>query len=314
MSEIEVRPLRGDLPFGARIGGVTEEALENEAVRRQISDVFEDRGLILFEKVEASSPMQLAISEVFGPLKEHPIKLVTKVDEHLMPGVIEINYDMEKSTLVEIDGNQRVNWLFWHFDHCYNNELNRAGVLRAVQIPPEDGMTVFGDGIQLHKSFSPDLLEQIEGCEIIYRFEPDSVINFARPKDLRIVRAETAPVLEFAKTMPRAIHPAVWTRRSGERVLHVSPWMAVGIFGQDDASGDALLEAVCQEIVTKIQPYFHSWKPDEMIIWDNWRMLHASTGINPKYSRLMHRTTIKGDYGLGRWEFDPQRPVVEPAM
>ena len=25
-------------------------------------------------------------------------------------------------------------WLPWHFDHCYNDQLNRAGVLRAVEV------------------------------------------------------------------------------------------------------------------------------------------------------------------------------------
>jgi hypothetical protein len=32
------------------------------------------------------------------------------------------------------------------------------------------------------------------------------------------------------------------------------------------------------------------------------RMLHEVCGCNPKLDRIMHRTTIKGDYGLGRWE------------
>jgi taurine dioxygenase len=41
-----------------------------------------------------------------------------------------------------------------------------------------------------------------------------------------------------------------------------------------------------------------------MVIWDNWRMLHAVSGHDPSYERIMYRTTIKGDYGLGRFEND----------
>ncbi|MGB8365091.1 MAG: TauD/TfdA family dioxygenase [Rhizomicrobium sp.] len=40
----------------------------------------------------------------------------------------------------------------------------------------------------------------------------------------------------------------------------------------------------------------------DMLIWDNWRMLHSVTGMDPKYGRRMQRTTIKGDYGLGYFE------------
>jgi taurine dioxygenase len=63
-----------------------------------------------------------------------------------------------------------------------------------------------------------------------------------------------------------------------------------------------LLEAVCREINAKAQPYHHQWKLTDMLIWDNWRMLHSVTGADPKFERRMQRTTIKGDYGLGCFE------------
>ena len=55
-------------------------------------------------------------------------------------------------------------------------------------------------------------------------------------------------------------------------------------------------------MIARIHPYLHQWKRTEMLIWDNWRMLHSVTGCDPKYSRRMQRTTIKGDYGLGYFE------------
>jgi taurine dioxygenase len=68
--------------------------------------------------------------------------------------------------------------------------------------------------------------------------------------------------------------------------------------------GDALLEQVCQEI-RRLAPtcsYHHPWRPTDMIIWDNWRILHSVSGHDPSFGRRMYRTTIKGDYGLGRFE------------
>ena len=80
--------------------------------------------------------------------------------------------------------------------------------------------------------------------------------------------------------------------------------MAKGIEGREDADGDALLAAVCDEIVeaAKDLSYFHSWQPTDMVIWDNWRVLHSVSGMAPEHTRCMHRTTIAGDYGLGRFE------------
>ena len=98
------------------------------------------------------------------------------------------------------------------------------------------------------------------------------------------------------------MHPAVWTRATGEKVLHVGGWMAVGVEHHEDAEGDALLDAVCREINEKARGYWHDWKPTDFLIWDNWRMVHAVEGNDPKYERRTQRTTIKGDYGLGYFE------------
>jgi taurine dioxygenase len=109
MSSIKVRPLRDDLPFGARISGVTYAALEDEAVRTQVRGVFKDRSMIVFENVEPSDKMHVAISLVFGPLKDHPVKSVPRVDRNALPGVIKIGHTREKAGIVEIDGKQLSN-------------------------------------------------------------------------------------------------------------------------------------------------------------------------------------------------------------
>lgn len=304
-ASIRVTALRDDLPFGARIQGVTFETLQDDAVRQQITAVFEDRGMIVFEQVEPSSKMHVAISNVFGPLKDHPVPTVQRVDQDTMPGVIDMQHNPAQGGIVEIEGRQLGQWLPWHFDHCYNNELNRAGVLRAIDIPPEGGMTGFADGVALYQAVSPETRQMIEALNVIYTLDLRySHMRFGKPPTLREVQAHQGRIrtTEFAKTLPRAIHPAVWTRKSGEKVLHVSPWMAVGIEHHENPEGDQLLEAVCQEIVAKVQPYFHKWLPTDMVIWDNWRMLHCVSGHDPQVPRRMQRTTIKGDYGLGYFE------------
>jgi taurine dioxygenase len=46
--------------------------------------------------------------------------------------------------------------------------------------------------------------------------------------------------------------------------------------------------------------YQHAWTTGEMILWDNWRMLHSVSPAPANQERVMQRTTIKGDYGAGR--------------
>ena len=268
MPLFDVRPLQEGLPYGVRIGGLTREILADPAVCKEIDDLFIRHGMIVFEDVEQSDEMQLALSNCFGPLKEHPVKSLSRVDSDRMPGVIEIRSEPGRG-VVEVDGRRVSHWLPWHFDHCYNDELNRAGVLRSVERVEEGGLTGFMDGIALYNALPADLRERIEGKEIVYTLSTQYAdLKFGKPAQYREIEAKPSSE-EFRKQaaeMPRAIHPAVWTRPTGEKCLHVSNYMAQGILGMENEEGDALLEAVCQaqNALAQSCSYFHKWEDGQI--------------------------------------------------
>jgi taurine dioxygenase len=306
MSTLTVRPIRDDLPFGGRVGGVTLDLLGDPDVRARLAEAFEERGLLIFEGVDPTPELQVAISTVFGPLKDHPSSATPRVGGDML-GVIEIRHEPGDGGVVQLDGRLVSQWLPWHFDHCYNDQLNRAGVLRAVEIPPDGGMTGFVDGIALYGAVAPEVRDRIEGETVVYAMDVIlENLRYGRPDGFVEVQAspKAVDVMTEYEHRPRALHPAVWTRSSGEKVLHVSPWMAKGIEGRDAAEADALLMEICDEIVeaAKGLSYFHRWEPTDMVAWDNWRVLHSVSGSAPEHGRCMHRTTIAGDYGLGRFE------------
>jgi len=312
MTGIKIRKLRDDLSFGARVEGVNWETLADEAVRAELNAVFEDRGMIVFEDLEPTSKLQVAISKVYGPLKDHPTKTTPRdSDSEDELGVIDMHYqpgDDPYGTegLVEFNGQLLARYSPWHFDHCYNDELNRAGVLRAPVNAPFGGRTGFTDGIELYKQFPRDLRDRLETLNIIYTLDTRLTrmrfgVNFKPLGDL----PGTEALLKEVAIFPRAMHPAVWTRDTGEKVLHVGPWMSVGVEHHEDPEGEAFYDEVCHtinRIADGSASYWHQWKPTDMVIWDNWRMLHAVEGCDPKYERQTVRTTIKGDYGLGYFE------------
>jgi taurine dioxygenase len=157
----------------------------------------------------------------------------------------------------------------------------------------------------MFRALPDDLRARIDGCNILYTLDVlYENMRFGKPASFREIRVPPTAYgpTSMAKDLPRGVHPAVWTRSTGEKVLHISPWMAVGIEHHEDAGGDALLEDVCQAMLARATPYYHAWKPTELIAWDNWRMLHSVTGTQPENRRRMQRTTILGDYGLGYFE------------
>src|SRR5262245_58556766 len=98
MTSIDVQPIQAGLGFGARVGGLTPDAVQDEAVRQQLVDLFEERGVLVFEDVEPSPAMQVAVSTVFGPLKDHPSKATPRAGDEL--GVIEIRHEANAAGVV----------------------------------------------------------------------------------------------------------------------------------------------------------------------------------------------------------------------
>jgi taurine dioxygenase len=306
---IQVHALDDKLPFGARVTGVTASLLKDEDVRAELNRLFESRGVIVFEGVEPSAQMQVDISTVFGPLKEHPVNTVDRADRDKLPGVIEISAG-PGACIVEIDGKPLVTWQPWHFDHAYNDELNRAGVLRSIKIASDGGRTGFADGIQIYNDMNPAIRKKAEGLHVLYNLDLRyTEQKFGLPKNFKQIRPHDQDMEALAASMPRSIHPILWTRTTGEKVFHMTPYGSQGIEGDESPAAFELLAEIWDEAMRVIKPYYHAWHERDMVIWDNWRVLHEACGCNPNEERVVHRTTIKGDYGLGRFEKSQSVPA-----
>ncbi|MCW1429857.1 TauD/TfdA dioxygenase family protein [Novosphingobium sp. JCM 18896] len=305
---MDIRALEEGLPFGARVGGLTAGQLQDEDIRARLQQLFEDRGVIVFEDVEPTAQMQVAVSTVFGPLKDHPVNTVARADrdDSALTGVIEIATGDEKC-VVEIDGKPLITWQPWHFDHAYNDELNRAGVLRSIKIAKDGGKTGFADGAQIWRDMDPAIRAKAETLEVLYNLDLRYTHQkFGLPKTFRELRPHDIDMEAMIASKPRSIHPAVWTRDSGEKVFHMTPYGCQGLVGDESPAAFALLSEIWDEAMRVIKPYYHQWHATDMVIWDNWRVLHEACGCNPNEERIVHRTTIKGDYGLGRFETTPE--------
>ena len=315
MSALTITDLREDLSFGSEVRGLDWSNIDEEDTRKRLRDLFVERGLIVFKDMEPTAKMQVAVSKIFGELKDHPTKSTPRDDEtgDEAQGVIDMFHEGSDDPdlvagIVLKDGMRLARYSPWHFDHCYNDELNYAGVLRSPVNAPagERGRTGFMDGIELYRQFPKDLLARIEGKNIIYTLDTrlskqKYAVDFEPLGDL----PQVIDLLKEVAIFPRAMHPAVWQRETGEKVLHAAAWMAVGVEHDETPEGDALFDEVCKEMTRLGQgssAYWHQWEPTDMVIWDNHRMLHAVEGCDPKYDRRTIRSTIKGDYGHGYFE------------
>ena len=294
-------PLPGQPDFGVVLTGFKPEMIEDRQVRSELHDLWLDRGLIVFRETDGLET-QMRLSEIFGESEVHPL---LRESDMAQADKVSVNIDEEAGGIYEVNGEVRLGWLAWHKDSMYVDKLNHGGLLWSLVVPERGGETGFIDQIAAYDALPDDLKARVEGLEVLYVYPRDSAESkFGEQPDRRIRLSkfqETSNMAECAQQ--RVIHPMVFAQpQSGRKVINVSPWFADGIVGMENEEGDALLREVISHLVKPERSYFHKWVPGEMVLWDNWRMLHCATGTPPGMKRHMRRTTIFGDYAIGRNE------------
>jgi taurine dioxygenase len=295
-----IAPLKSDLPFGATVTGLSLRDLDVPRVRAKLFDLWIDKGVIHFCG-ENSPQMHVELSRCFGTLEPHPFPEAAEADH---PELVKIKYYPDDGTCYAVGGEHRGGWLPWHSDLIYTDRINHGGILRPVQLPDSLGMTGFIDQIAAYERLPVALREAIEGLHIVYVVDMDMARHrFAHDGDVRCLRLAKSgqAIAQRMWTYPRVIHPMVFSQaETGRKVLNISPGFADGIFEMGGPEGDALLREVIRYCTDPKGAYHHQWAEGDMVLWDNWRVLHCANGVSPEQTRVMQRTTIAGDYALGR--------------
>lgn len=298
---LDVSPLAPGLPFGAVISGLHHAQLADPQVQAALREVWIDRGVLLFRGGDCSPEMQLDLSRLYGPLEKHLFK-ETFADGH--DELVKIKFYPDDGSYYDVNGELCGGWLPWHSDLMYTHRINRGGILRPVQLPDRPGRTGFIDQIAAYERLPQIVRDRIENLHVVYAVEIDMGQQpFANAGSVKLVRmAKSGFAIETRKyTYPRVIHPMVYTQaETGRKVLNVSPAFAIGIYEMGGRDGDELLHEVVAVTTDASFAYMHEWRMGDMLLWDNWRTLHCFTGVPPEATRVMERTTISGDYALGR--------------
>jgi taurine dioxygenase len=294
-------PLPCRREFGAVVTGLTPAMLDDADVRASLYALWIDKGLIVFRGMDGIDTL-IRLSRLFGEPEEHPLLRGVEV---AVENRLTIDVDERAMGIYEVDGERRGGWQGWHKDSMYTAKINHGGILWARTVPERGGETGFIDQIAAYDALPAELKARIEDLNVLYKFSRDSVDSRFGPKpDRRICRdPRRAGLTDHEGAQRRSVHPMVYVQReTGRKVANVSPWFAEGIEGMENAAGDALLREVIDHITRPERAYFHRWTAGEMVLWDNWRMLHCATGTPAGMKRHLSRTIIHGDYAMGRLE------------
>ena len=302
-AHLTTRPLSPHL--GLEVVGVDLEQEISPEAAEFIRAAWIEAGVLLFRDSGRSDEAQMRLSQLFGELEPAATADMNRPDN---PYLMTLVYDPAEpgrgyTQHYNVDGIDRAGWLGWHWDQSFMPTIVRGAVLRMTVPASEMGETGFIDAVEAYDRLPEDLKRRVENVEVVYEFNPDFCSGqFGFPTDIERLDMPTKGVnYDF----PPVVHPMVIIQReTGRKVLKLSPMHARYILGMDRAESDALLTEIAAHLVDPRFAYFHSWQKNDMLVWDNWRIIHSANGVPLHCERIARRTTIMGDYEVGRY-LDP---------
>jgi alpha-ketoglutarate-dependent taurine dioxygenase len=231
---------------------------------RQIRELLEERGVLVFPEVGLTDEEQIAFTATLGtPANEN--------NGTLGP-------DGKPQAIYKVDAAQddvhsirrlRNNFL-WHLDGSMHEVPILASILSAKRIAPVGGGT-----------------EWANSCAAFAALPADEQAELEKPEP---------SLTEFRQWRrgPSKSQPLVWKHAKGRKSLVVGSTAAY-VEGMDPAESQELLVRLRDWVTQPQFVYSHQWKVGDMVMWDNTATLHRALPYEMNCGRLMHRTMLKGE-------------------
>jgi alpha-ketoglutarate-dependent sulfate ester dioxygenase len=266
LSAIDVRPLQPTI--GAEIHGIDIAKPLTPAQRDAIRAAVLKYKVLFFRDQQLDNDSHAAFAREFGPLYTHPS---TTHDPKITPIhniAARDNARFEKRQAGTIKPGDA-----YHSDTSWRLVPTWGAVLRAVDLPPVGGDTIWVDAHLAYEGLPEEVKARLEGLHVTHDYR--------------------AALNADGHDYPIVAHPVVRTHReTGEKILWVNLTQKPQILSVELAESRELIEEVLRQYKRPEFQVRFSWKPGSVAFWDNRAAVHYAVKNYGDYPRLLHRVLI----------------------
>ncbi|SDA36856.1 TauD/TfdA family dioxygenase [Sphingomonas sp. NFR15] len=265
-SKIEIRPLQPTI--GAEIGNIDLGQPLSPADRDAIRAAVLKYKVVFFRDQTIDNAQHAAFAREFGPLYVHPSN---KHDDKIAPlhkisAEDAARYEDRVRKYVA-PGDE------YHTDTSWRLVPTWGAVLRAVNLPPVGGDTIWVDANLAYEGLSDEVKARLEGRYVTHDFL--GALNGS------------------GHDYPIVSHPVVRTHReTGQKILWVNFTQKPQILGLELAESRALLDEVLRQYKRPEFQVRFSWRPGSVAFWDNRGAVHYAVKNYGDFPRVLERILI----------------------
>lgn len=251
-----------------------KETLLSGAHAEEIRDLLEERGVLVFPKIDFTDEEQLQFTKTLGNVARE------RSGEEVFP----ISLDPEKSEGVEyLKGS-----FYWHFDGSMQPKPILASLLSAKVLSKTGGNTEFCNTYAAYDELPEDEKAKLENLCVVHSVW--NTLLYYEPE------ASQEKLEQFA-SIGEAELPLVWRHSSGRKSL-VLGCTATHVVGMDPKESTLLLNGLREWATSEQFHYSHEWSVGDMVMWDNTGTLHRAMPYPLDSGRELHRTKLEGEESI----------------
>ena len=304
--EFSIKPLD---PVGAEVNGLGGLESFDAATAQALNQAWFEHGILLFRGI-ASAEAHIALSRCFGEIEVHPLPELRAPEN---PFFFPLGGERVSAQVFD-ETDVLVNRIPWHRDTAFTPTMCMGAILRMIEVPDAQGETLLGDTAAAYDALPEDMKHRLDSLEFHATISNGAVEHTGlgawwstvrEPRDDEFPEGVTpfrTDAYPDKSRFPPVIMPAVLTHTdSGRKCLFISPMNVDYFLGMDRAESDALLTELVAHMTSARFVYKHRWSPNDALIWDNRRFIHAAFGNRPGETRRGLRTTLAAKFKVARY-------------
>jgi len=272
IASLTITPLQPTI--GAEISGIDLRTPLSDDGRDAIKTALLKYKVIFFRDQHIDRRQHLAFAKRFGSIYTPPYPANRLIDVDGESGLHLIAADKEERKFYESlkrPGEIRDGY---HTDTNWRVVPSWGAVLRAVDLPPVGGDTIWVDAGRAYRDLPDDVKTRLEGLR--------SIVDFSAALE-RTGHGD----------YPLVAHPIVRTHReTGEKILWVDFGKHPQIIGVSDDENRELLHLILNQYKKPQYQVRFAWRPGSIAFWDNRAVVHTAVHDYGDYPRTLERVLI----------------------
>jgi alpha-ketoglutarate-dependent taurine dioxygenase len=264
----QVKPL-----IGAVVNSDKETLLSGRHAK-EIRKLLDDRGVIVFSKIDFTEEEQVEFTKTLG-----------KFAREMTGDTFKITMDKKINPMADYTRGA----FYWHIDGTMDRIPLFASMLTAKKLAPSGGNTEFCNTYAAWDALPEEEKAELENLKVVH-----SLVNaqlFVQPEP------SLAEFEGWARLGTNEL-PLVWTHTSGRKSLVLGS-TAEYVVGMDPVESRRLLVRLREWATQEQFSLSHSWTIGDTVIWDNTGTMHRAMAYPLDCDRLMVRTKLEGEEEFG---------------